>query len=110
MRVPTRKRPVHGATFSRIFSNLAFPYARFLPIHFRAVGRVEANIYVAVCSNVRDDEVVARIAQRFLKQQPGVTCPIGIGPGAGDEDAETLLQRARETAMPRNLLRFSRTP
>jgi hypothetical protein len=62
------------------------------------VARVEADTFVAVCSDVRNDEDAARIGQRLLQQQPGMTCRIGVGIGPGDEHAETLLLRARKTS------------
>jgi GGDEF domain-containing protein len=64
------------------------------------IGRVEVDTYVAVCSDVHNKEDAARIAQRLVEHQPGITCRIGIGVGAGDEHAEALLLRAREQAMP----------
>jgi GGDEF domain-containing protein len=64
------------------------------------VARVEANTYVAVCSDVCREEDAVRIGQRLLEQQPSFTCRMGIGVGAGDEPAEALLHRARETVMP----------
>jgi GGDEF domain-containing protein len=92
-----------------VIHNVAWPPGRdedlkALAAHFSkcvrpddTVARVGERTFVVVCSNVRDNGEVARIAQRMV-QDAGIACHLAKVLATFEADAEAIIERALHEA------------